>query len=195
MTEALVCVPIASGTMALATAAADPDDEPPGVRSAWCGLRVLPGSKVANSVLTVLPRITAPAARNRATTVASRAGVRPACSTLPSSVGMSAVSMMSFTPTGMPCSGPVARPSERSRSRAQAWARACFSSRYCQAWTAGSVSRTRARQASTNCSELIAPSAMARAASVALSSSRRLRSIAQRPYRALGSHRATPGKT
>ena len=55
--------------------------------------------------------ITAPAARSIATTVASREGVRPACSTEPFSVGMSAVSMMSLTPTGTPCSGPIGRPS------------------------------------------------------------------------------------
>ncbi len=41
--EPLVCVPMASGTMPAATAAAEPDDEPPGVRSRSRGLRVLPG--------------------------------------------------------------------------------------------------------------------------------------------------------
>ena len=48
-----------------------PLDEPPGVRSRSCGLRVGPGVKQANSVVTVLPTITAPAARSRATMVAS----------------------------------------------------------------------------------------------------------------------------
>jgi len=43
MIEPLVCEPSASGTMAAATAAAEPDDEPPGVRSGSRGLRVLPG--------------------------------------------------------------------------------------------------------------------------------------------------------
>ena len=96
--------------MPAATAAAEPLDEPPGVWAGLCGLRVLPGERVANSVVTVLPMITAPAARSLATTVASRDGVRPACSTEPFSVGMSAVSMMSLTPTGTPCSGPIGPP-------------------------------------------------------------------------------------
>ena len=43
MTEPLVWVPIASGTMRAATAAAEPLEEPPGVCSGLCGLRVLPG--------------------------------------------------------------------------------------------------------------------------------------------------------
>src|SRR5262249_1408760 len=74
MIEPLVCVPMASGTMPAATAAAEPDDEPPGVRSGSCGLRVLPGWKYANSVVTVLPMITAPADRKGGPAVAARAG-------------------------------------------------------------------------------------------------------------------------
>ena len=45
ITEPLVCEPIAPGTMPAATAAAEPLDEPPGVRAGSCGLRVLPGWK------------------------------------------------------------------------------------------------------------------------------------------------------
>ena len=56
--------------------------------------------------MTVLPRITAPAARRRATHAASAPGRRPAWIALPRSVGRSAVSTMSLTPTGTPCSGP-----------------------------------------------------------------------------------------
>ena len=44
ITDALVCVPTASGSMPAATAAAEPDDEPPGERAGSCGLRVLPGA-------------------------------------------------------------------------------------------------------------------------------------------------------
>src|SRR5690242_17016981 len=87
MIEPLVCVPIASGTIAAATAAAEPDEDPPGVRSGSCGLRVALGWKYANSVVTVLPMITAPAARNRATTVASARGRRPDRTGEPHSVG------------------------------------------------------------------------------------------------------------
>ena len=151
--------------MPVATAAADPLEEPPGVCSGLCGLRVLPGEKYANSVVTVFPMITAPAARSIAITAASREGVRPACSTEPFSVGMSAVSKMSLTPTGTPWRGPVARPSLLQASAARACARACSGSRNVHAWTCPSTSRIRARQASTNCSELITPSRIKRAAS------------------------------
>ena len=71
MTDPLVCVPSATGTMPAATAAAEPLEEPPGVCAVLCGLHVGPGRVVANSVVTVLPKITAPAARKRDTTVAS----------------------------------------------------------------------------------------------------------------------------
>ena len=43
ITEPLVCEPTAPGTMHAATAAAEPLEDPPGVRSGSCGLRVLPG--------------------------------------------------------------------------------------------------------------------------------------------------------
>ena len=85
-----------------ATAAAEPLEDPPGVCPGLWGLRVLPGVRPASSAVTVLPMMTAPAARSMATALASRAGARPACSTVPFSVGMSAVSKMSLTPTGTP---------------------------------------------------------------------------------------------
>ena len=107
ITEPLVWVPTLRGVMNAATAAADPLDEPPGVCSGLCGLRVLPGAYTASSVVTVLPIIMAPASRNIATRAASVDGVLPAYSTVPHSVGKSNVSIMSFIPTGMPCKGPV----------------------------------------------------------------------------------------
>ena len=110
MTEPLVWVPTASGTMPAATAAADPLDDPPGVWPGSCGLRVLPGCSTAISVVTVLPMMIAPASRNRRTRVASSPGSRPAYSGVPRSVGMSMVSMMSFRPTGTPCRGPTSAP-------------------------------------------------------------------------------------
>ena len=55
ITDPLVCVPIAPSTCPAATAAAEPDDEPPGVCRAFHGFFVLPGWKYANSVVTVLP--------------------------------------------------------------------------------------------------------------------------------------------
>ena len=55
MTEPLVCVPIAAVTWPAATAAAEPDDEPPGECAGSHGLRDFPGSMYANGVDTVLP--------------------------------------------------------------------------------------------------------------------------------------------
>ena len=124
-----VWLPSDSGTIPAATAAADPLEEPPGVCPGLCGFRVLPAVRVANSVVTVLPMITAPAARSRSTTAASREGVRPACSTDPFSVGISAVSMMSFNPTGTPCNPPMGRPDNLHSSEALAWDSAYSGSR------------------------------------------------------------------
>src|SRR5262249_17430960 len=58
--EPPVCVPIANGKNPAATAAAEPEDEPPGVRAESCGLVVGPGTRVANSDVTVLPAIAPP---------------------------------------------------------------------------------------------------------------------------------------
>src|SRR2546422_9327613 len=99
--------------MPVATAAAEPLEDPPGVCAELCGFRVLPGARTANSVVTVLPMITAPAARSIATTLASRDGVRPAQSTDPFSVGISAVPLMPLIPTGPPCRGAPGRPESR----------------------------------------------------------------------------------
>ncbi len=77
MIEPAVWVAKASGTMKSAIAAAEPLDEPPGVCVGLLGFVVLPGKKVANSVVTVLPMTTAPAARASATHAASAAGQWP----------------------------------------------------------------------------------------------------------------------
>src|SRR3954469_12432099 len=169
MVEPLVWLPSASGTIAAATAAAEPLEEPPGVCSGLCGLRVLPGVKYAHSVVTVLPIITAPAARNWRTTAASCRGVRPWCSSVPFSVGMSAVSMMSLMPTGMPFSVPTGWPLRRRSPAAWACLSACASSRKCQACTAGSTWRMRSRQDCTSSSAVRSPSRIRRDASAALS--------------------------
>ena len=64
-------VPNAKGTMQSATAAADPLDDPPGVWARLRGFLVGPGIMPANSHVTVLPRIIAPARRASATHAAS----------------------------------------------------------------------------------------------------------------------------
>ena len=74
MIEPLVCVPIAAGAMPQATAAADPLEEPPGCAAEFQGLRVLDGTRKANSVVTVLPMAKAPAACSRSTTSAFCSG-------------------------------------------------------------------------------------------------------------------------
>ena len=113
MTEPPVWVPTASGTMASATAAAEPDEEPPGVCAAFDGWRVLPGCMKASSVVTVLPSTIAPSASSRRTIHASSPGTRPASSAVPFSVGTPRVSTMSFSATGRPCSAPTGRPPRR----------------------------------------------------------------------------------
>ena len=66
-------LPWAIGTIPAATAAADPPDEPPAVRSRFQGLRVGPvatGSVemlIPSSEVAVRPKLTSPAARQRAT--------------------------------------------------------------------------------------------------------------------------------
>src|SRR5262245_53184348 len=68
MIEPPVCVPSAARHISLATAAALPLDEPPGVWLRFQGLHVGGGSKQAHSVVTVFPRMIAPAFRSAATT-------------------------------------------------------------------------------------------------------------------------------
>ncbi len=70
-TEPTVCDPKAAGHIRDDTATADPLLEPPGVCFAFHGLIVGEGSAQANSVVTVLPRIIAPALLSVSTMVAS----------------------------------------------------------------------------------------------------------------------------
>ena len=78
MIEPTTCVPSAAGSMPAATAAAEPLLDPPGVRLRSHGLRVPAGWVAANSVVTVLPMMIAPASRNAATVAASRPDCQPA---------------------------------------------------------------------------------------------------------------------
>ena len=57
--------------MPAATAAAEPEDDPPGVCAGLCGLRVPAGTSEANSVVTVLPATMPPARRTIMTMAAS----------------------------------------------------------------------------------------------------------------------------
>src|SRR5690242_16039656 len=105
MIEPPVCVLSATGIWKSATAAAEPDDDPPGVRAGSCGLRVRPGSTKAYSVVTVLPTTIAPAASSRRTAFAVADATHPLSSGELHPVGHPATSMTSFTPIGRPASG------------------------------------------------------------------------------------------
>src|SRR4029450_10435535 len=73
-------LPSSRAVMPVATAAAEPPDDPPGVRGGAHGLLVVPkiGLKVCQSParvgVLVLPKITAPASRSRRTASASWSG-------------------------------------------------------------------------------------------------------------------------
>ena len=70
-TDPPVCEPRAAGNILALTPTAEPELDPPGVCSWFHGLRVGGGSPQANSVVTVLPMMTAPACRSLAMAVAS----------------------------------------------------------------------------------------------------------------------------
>ncbi len=156
-----VSVPIAADTIPAATATALPDDDPHADRSSAYGLRVSPPAALhpltereprmlAHSLRLALPRITAPAARSRATSGASRPVTLSASASDPAVVATgSAVSMLSFTSTGTPCSAPRGPRAARSASSARASSAALgFSaSTACSAGPARSRAATRSRAA------------------------------------------------
>ncbi len=122
-----------STAMLAPTAVAVPALLPPGTRSGSTTLSVGPAQLSSAWVpvwlstgTLVLPRMTAPAARMRATTGASVAGIRstppllPCSSDQPAVVGKPTMSIGSLTTTGTPASGPSASPAARRRSMARA---------------------------------------------------------------------------
>src|SRR6185437_2533302 len=96
-TEPPESVPSAPKHIRVATAAAEPPEDPPETRSSAHGLRTAPKCDVAlvavrlNSERLLFARITAPARRRRRTTCASSAGTRLSNSALPAVVGVPAV--------------------------------------------------------------------------------------------------------
>src|ERR1700730_8617609 len=109
-----VWVPMPASTSPAATAAALPDDEPQGSRSSANGFRVCPPTPLqpeidaldrmlAHSDKFVLPRITAPAARSRATSGASRWVTLSSNAMLPAVVGSGpSASMLSLSRIAYP---------------------------------------------------------------------------------------------
>ena len=114
-------LPSASGDAPAATTAAAPEDEPPGARVASRGLTVRPCAGLSASAV-VIPVTTAPAARKRATAVASRSGRRSRCSADDPATGHPSTSIQSLTVIGTPSSG-RAVPARRRASLAVASAR------------------------------------------------------------------------
>src|ERR1700704_7191544 len=124
MIEPPTCVPIAAGIMLAPPGAAEPEDDPPGVRALSNGLVVAPGWDPPNSAVTVLARMTAPAWRSAQTPALSRLGKFPFIAAQPISVGLSLVSSRSFMPTGMPSIGDSGLPAFQRAALASAAARA-----------------------------------------------------------------------
>ena len=128
-------VPSASAHMPAATAAPAPPLDPPGVRSGFQGLRVIPvkGLSVtpfmANSGVVVLPSSTAPCSRSRATGGASSAHSRSRSMVFdPRRVGQPRVSTMSLIDVGTPSRWPIGAPVRHRASEARAAAIAPSSS-------------------------------------------------------------------
>src|SRR5437762_33068 len=123
-------VPSASGPQPLATAAAAPPLEPPGVSAGFHGFRVTPKSGFSvtalwpNSDVLVLPRSTAPAAFRRATAIASSSGTWSAKSREPPVVVSPRVKRTSLIETGTPWSGPSGSPFVTAISASRAAVRA-----------------------------------------------------------------------
>src|SRR5689334_1399618 len=114
-----VSVPSENPTSPAAVADPDPADDPLDPRSyspfsraaaVGHGLFVRPRnqrSPCANAPIDSLPISTAPAWCSRSTHVASESGTRFSKGSAPQVVGIPLVSNRSFTPNGIPCSGPL----------------------------------------------------------------------------------------
>ena len=131
MIDPPVSVPIVSADRLAEPAAPEPELDPHGLRSRAYGLRHCPPRalqplvarsprKYAHSLMLSLARMIAPASRNRCAMNESCGGIDPSSASDPAVVVIrSCVSMLSFSATGMPCSGPrgpLARRSSSSRS-------------------------------------------------------------------------------
>jgi hypothetical protein len=118
-------------------------------------LRVRPYSTLLHSTQNatsgrlVRPSTIAPAARRRATVVASRGARWARRGHEPIVDGMPSTAIISLTVHGTPCSGPRQSPRRASRSAARASARAASNRSTTTALSAGFTSAMRARCAST----------------------------------------------
>ena len=117
-------LPRCSGPMPVAAATAAPALLPPGVRSGFQGLRVMPVSGLSptafqpNSGVVVLPSSTAPCSRRRATMGASSSqGWSRRTDLEPRSVGQPRAIITSFTVAGTPSTRPCGAPLHPARLR------------------------------------------------------------------------------
>ena len=125
-TEPPPSVPMAIGPSPAATAAPAPPEEPPGVRSRFQGLRVMPfrGESVTPlwpySELVLWAKTMAPASRSRATAGASASAGALSVSLLPIEAGQPLARTSSLIETGTPSSGDSGSPFFQRRSEARA---------------------------------------------------------------------------
>jgi hypothetical protein len=164
-------LPVQIGIIPTETAAAEPPEEPPGVRSGFQGLRVVPCKyervqlTAPNSGAVVRPTKMAPAARRRATSVQS-CTARSCSNTLDACVsGQPFTCASSLTPIGTPAHGPGSPPCATSASITAARARAASTSLWQNALSSGSNFSTRARNASSTSVDLSSPRRMLSASS------------------------------
>ena len=134
--DPLVSVPMERGARLAETETADPELDPHGLRLRSYGLRHCPPRplqpledrverKFAHSLRFPLASSTAPASRSREATWESRTATEPSRAREPAVVVIrSALSILSLSTTGMPCSGPRTCPSRRSSSSRSASLRA-----------------------------------------------------------------------
>ena len=141
-TEPPPSVPMAIGPRPAATAAPAPPEEPPGVRSVFQGLRVMPcrGESVTPlwpySELVLWANTMAPASRSRATAGASASAGVLSVSLLPIEAGQPFTRTSSLIDTGTPSSGDSGLPFFQRRSDA----RAAFSDGSASTWQRALIS-------------------------------------------------------
>src|SRR6185503_10301601 len=125
-----VSVPMPNATQPAAVADAGPADDPLELCDVFHGFFVPPPNQLppcANCPVDSFAMSTAPALRKRTTTSESASMTRFSKSLAPHVVGVPLTAKRSFTPHGMPCSGPRYFPALSSASIAAASARPCSS--------------------------------------------------------------------
>ena len=142
--------------MPVASATAEPPEEPPQIRVGSKGFPVAPKTAflvlapAPNSGVLVLPITMAPARRNAAMIRSSSAGTFSAWIGEPYVVSTPSVTFKSFTPIGNPCRTPSSSPRETASSAVFASSRARSKHRVTMAFTAPSTASIRAMQESVN---------------------------------------------